>query len=279
MNMIAPKGCDDESRSLQGSTAGKLFLTVVTVVLNRREYLESTIKSVIEQTFKGIEYIIIDGGSTDGTKEIIERYADRISFWRSEPDKGIYDAMNKGMRAATGEWLHFLNAGDVLYRQDTVERVFSSPYGAAEMLYGDQEVVYDSDCSVIKRALPLKDIWKGMAFNHQSLFTKTALLREHPFQLSYKMAADYEFILFSFMKDAGFYYLGFPISSVALGGLSDMNVGAHIREQWQIARKYRDTPGVNIHYRYAMIVARFKKVLKAWLPRNTKNALVRYKYR
>jgi glycosyltransferase involved in cell wall biosynthesis len=279
MHIITPKGRDDQSRSLQGSTAEKPFLTVVTVVLNRREYLERTIKSVVEQTFKGIEYIIMDGGSTDGTKEVLEKYRDRISLWNSEPDKGIYDAMNKGMRAATGEWLHFLNAGDVFYRQDTVERVFSSPYGTAGMLYGDQEVVFDADCSVIKRALPLKDIWKGMVFNHQSLFTKTELLREHPFQLSYRIAADYEFIYFSFRKGVGFYYLGFPISSVALGGLSDMNVGAHMREQWQIARTYRDTPAVNIYYRYAMAVANFKKVLKAWLPRNMKAALVRYKYR
>lgn len=279
MNMIASKGCDDENRSLQGSPADKPILTVVTVVLNRREYLERTMKSVVEQTFKGIEYIVIDGGSTDGTQEIIEKYRDRISFWKSEPDKGIYDAMNKAVAAATGEWLHFLNAGDVYYHKDTVQRALSCSYGSADLLYGDEEVVYDADCSVIKKARPLKDMWKGMAFNHQSLFTKTALLRRHPFQLTYGIAADFEFILFSLVKGAGFYYLGFPISSNRLGGLSDKNVGAHIREQWQIARKYRDTPGVNFYYSYAVISAAFKKMLKALLPQHARNALVRYKYR
>jgi len=279
MNMIATKECDGESVPLQVSTAEKPFLTVVTVVLNRREYLERTIKSVLEQTFKGIEYIIIDGGSTDGTIEVIEKFGNRISFWKSEPDKGIYDAMNKAVAAATGEWLHFLNAGDMYYHKNTVQRALNCPYGAADLLYGDEEVVYDEECSVIKKARPLKDIWKGMAFNHQSLFTKTALLRRHPFQSTYRIAADYEFILFSLTQGTVFYYLGFPIAKVALGGLSDRNIRVHIREQWQIARKFRNTPGVNFYYRYAVISAAFKKMLKALLPQHARNALVRYKYR
>ena len=254
-------------------------VSVVTVVLNRAACIERTIQSVIGQSYGRIEYIVIDGGSRDGTKDVIERYRDKISFWSSGPDSGLYDAMNKGVGAATGGWIHFLNAGDVFCRQDTIQQAFSAPYGVADLLYGDEEVVYGPGCAVIKKARPHRDIWKGMIFNHQSLFVKTALLREHPFRTEYRIAADYEFVLFSFVQGAGLYYLGFPIASVALGGLSDMNVSAHIREQWQIARRFRDTARINTYYRYALASAAIKKVLKTLLPQNARNAIVKCKYR
>jgi glycosyltransferase involved in cell wall biosynthesis len=84
--------------------------------------IEQTILSVINQTYPHIEYIIIDGGSTDGTVDIIKKYANRIAYWVSEPDKGIYDAMNKGIRTAKGEWINFMNAGDLFYSKDTLEK-------------------------------------------------------------------------------------------------------------------------------------------------------------
>lgn len=86
-------------------------ISVVTVCYNAADTIEKTMLSVLNQTHHDIEYIIIDGGSTDGTVEIIRKYADRIAYWVSEPDKGIYDAMNKGIKVATGEWINFMNAG------------------------------------------------------------------------------------------------------------------------------------------------------------------------
>lgn len=99
-------------------------ISVITVCYNAVDTLEKTIQSVLEQTYHNIEYIIIDGGSTDGTVEIIHRYVDYLAYWVSEPDRGIYDAMNKGIERATGEWVNFMNAGDYFYNYDVISNVF-----------------------------------------------------------------------------------------------------------------------------------------------------------
>lgn len=102
----------------------KLLISVVTVCYNAADTIEKTMLSVLNQTYHDIEYIIIDGGSTDGTVEIIRKYADRIAYWVSEPDKGIYDAMNKGIKVATGEWINFMNAGDEFVDEGVIEKLF-----------------------------------------------------------------------------------------------------------------------------------------------------------
>lgn len=105
-------------------------LSIITVKLNNRDGLKRTIDSVVSQTFTDYEWIVIDGGSTDGSRELIEQYQDHFAYWCSEPDKGIYNAMNKGIAHAKGEWLQFLNSGDVLYSNNTLASVFSSKYDA-----------------------------------------------------------------------------------------------------------------------------------------------------
>ena len=102
----------------------KLLISVVTVCYNAADTIEKTMLSVLNQTYHDIEYIIIDGGSTDGTVEIIRKYADRIAYWVSEPDKGIYDAMNKGIKVATGEWINFMNAGDEFVDANVLDKLF-----------------------------------------------------------------------------------------------------------------------------------------------------------
>ena len=99
------------------------LISVVTVSYNAVSTIEQTILSVINQTYPNVEYIIIDGGSTDGTVDIIKKYADKIAYWVSEPDKGIYDAMNKGVVVATGEWINFMNAGDIFTDSDVIDKL------------------------------------------------------------------------------------------------------------------------------------------------------------
>jgi len=105
------------------SYPGKPLITVITVVLNGKKYLEDTILSVVNQTYNNIEYIIIDGGSTDGTLDIIKKYEEEIDYWQSEPDSGIFEAMNKGIKLATGDWIHFLHSDDRYYNDDVLEKV------------------------------------------------------------------------------------------------------------------------------------------------------------
>ena len=100
-------------------------LSIITVNLNNKDGLQKTIDSVISQTYKDFEWIIIDGGSTDGSKELIENYSDYVSYWVSEPDKGIYNAMNKGIKQSHGEYLQFLNSGDIFIEDNTLKQVVS----------------------------------------------------------------------------------------------------------------------------------------------------------
>lgn len=112
-------------------------ISVVTVCYNAVNDIEKTILSVINQTYPNVEYLIIDGGSTDGTMDVVNRYKDKIDVIVSEPDKGIYDAMNKGIDRATGEWINFMNAGDCFYKQDTLSSIFDSfDYSSCDVVYG-----------------------------------------------------------------------------------------------------------------------------------------------
>ena len=130
------------------------LISVITAVFNGEAHLEETIKSVITQNYTNIEYLIIDGGSTDGTLDIIKKYQEHISYWVSEPDKGVYDGMNKGIKAAKGQWLNFMNSGDIFASPDALEIFYrhclqnpqkSFFYGNTNISinYGDERKVLD----------------------------------------------------------------------------------------------------------------------------------------
>ncbi len=116
-------------------------VTIITVNFNNRAGLEHTIKSVVQQGFSDLEYIVIDGASTDGSVDVIRQYADKISFWKSEPDRGIYDAMNKGIRRATGEYVLFLNSGDYFTNSNILRRVFATDYNRTDLIVGQQKYI------------------------------------------------------------------------------------------------------------------------------------------
>jgi glycosyltransferase involved in cell wall biosynthesis len=153
----------------------KPIITIVTVTFNAEEYLEKTILSVIEQDYKNIEYIIVDGGSTDKTIEIIKKYEKNIYLWISESDKGIYDAMNKGVKYANGEFVNFMNAGDVFFDNTVCSRIFSNEI-TADLIYGDTIFYDNSGNENLVKAKSLDKLWEAMIFNHNSLFAKKDLL-------------------------------------------------------------------------------------------------------
>lgn len=169
-------------------------LSVVTVSYNCRDVMEQTICNVLKQTYGNIEYIIIDGGSTDGTKEIIERYRDRLAYYVSEPDRGIYDAMNKGIRAATGDWIIFRNAGDYFFKPTTVEEVFSTYDDQGEAVIaggtrcfgqsGYRDKHYDGRGA---------DVWQRAYISHPSAFVRMTVQKTHLFPTEYRIASDYYF--------------------------------------------------------------------------------------
>ena len=145
------------------------LISVVTVSYNAVSTIEQTILSVINQTYPNVEYIIIDGGSTDGTVDIIKKYADKIAYWVSEPDKGIYDAMNKGGLKTTGDFIQFLNAGDWLENEHVIEKIFKDWFKRVDVIYGDM-IIRRSDGVYYAKAQDLSHFENDFPLFHPSTF-------------------------------------------------------------------------------------------------------------
>ena len=158
-------------------------ISVVTVCYNAVDCIEQTMLSVLDQTYHDIEYIIIDGGSTDGTVDIIKKYADRLAYWISEPDKGIYDAMNKGIAVATGDYINFMNAGDTFRDQSSIYTYVDVIKPESEIIYGDVIIKYHSRFQY-RKPLWLDHLSECLPFCHQSVIVKTGLLRDRQFDTS-----------------------------------------------------------------------------------------------
>ena len=178
-------------------------LSVITVVFNNVKDIERTMLSVLNQTYTNIEYIIIDGGSNDGTLELIDKYKDRITKIISEKDNGIYDAMNKGLTLATGEYVLFMNSGDEIYARDTVEKVFDSAPDA-DIYYGETEMFDENWRSLGQRRhkspekLSFTSFKYGMSVSHQAIYIRRSLTS--PYSSEYKLSADIDWILNVFKK-------------------------------------------------------------------------------
>lgn len=187
-------------------------ITIITVVYNGIDVIEETILSVLNQTYSEVEYIIIDGGSTDGTIDIIKKYEDRISYWKSEPDKGIYDAMNKGIFVSSGEWLNFMNAGDTFYNNSIIEDVSTTLITSkADVIFGDVQFIF-SWGNIHKKGKYLNDQTEEMPFCHQSTFAKTTLLKEKKFDTKYKICADFNLFFTFWVEGKIFKYIPITIA-------------------------------------------------------------------
>jgi glycosyltransferase involved in cell wall biosynthesis len=267
---------DDENKTMNGTDMP--LISIVTVVFNDRENLERTILSVLGQTYSNIEYIIIDGGSTDGTVDSIRRYEDRIARWVSEPDKGLYDAMNKGIRLASGDWINFMNAGDCFFVQDTVSTVARHLQDDADLVYGHCRMVFRPDFSVIWKTGSTQDLWRGMIFRHQSLFTRTPVCKAVMFDLRYRIAADFTFIYSCYRKGYRFLGLDLTVSSVVLGGLSDINLLQGLQENRRVVLEHEDTLRVRLYYGYAILLLRLKNIIKRLIPEGLINRVRTLKY-
>ncbi len=176
-------------------------LTIITPSYNQAEFLERTILSVLNQGYPNLEYLIIDGGSTDQSAEVIRKYEKYITYWVSEKDKGQVDALNKGLGMATGQWVAFQNSDDV-YFPDTFlhfAKAAGNPEKPADIVYGDLYLVDQDDrATELLKTIPFSltsQVWEGMQMHNQSLFFKLDLVKRYGlFDESYRFAFDYEFI-------------------------------------------------------------------------------------
>lgn len=243
------------------------IITIITVVYNCKEGLEKTIKSIIDQTYPYIEYIVIDGNSNEGTIDIIKKYQNKITYWISEPDEGIYDAMNKGIRLSTGDWINFMNAGDRFYDPNTLSSLFIPvPKPSSEIIYGDTEFIYTFG-KYIRKPASLTYLKESMIFCHQSSFVRTYLLKKREFNTKYKICADYDFFLFCLREGRIFQYIPSTIAIFdAREGISSSNRIAREKE-FGIISEHEQTTEWKIKYFNFIIYHYLKKSAKHLLPK------------
>jgi glycosyltransferase involved in cell wall biosynthesis len=207
-----------------------MIVTIITVCRNHAQELERTIRSVESQTWQEREYLVIDGASTDDTLDVIKAHETSITRWISEPDQGIYDAMNKGVRMAQGEWVIFMNAGDTFASDDTLQRVFGSPQNA-DVIYGD---VIKGE--LVKKAEAPRNAHR-MFYCHQSAFVRTRCLREFPFDIRHRMSADFKQVKQLYLSGKTFLQLDFPVANFDTQGVSNKNRSAGLYDNIQVIRE------------------------------------------
>lgn len=218
-------------------------ISIITVVFNAAQFIEQTIKSIINQSYNNIEYIIIDGKSTDGTVDIIKQYNNNIHHWISEPDNGIYEAMNKGLKRASGDFVIFINAGDMFYSDNTLKQIPFNKHPDADIFYGETIIIDDKtgeELGLRRKKLPKNLSWKhykkGMVVCHQSILVKKSIA---PFyNTQYKLSADVDWVIRALKESKKTVFTNSIISKFLNGGISRTQQKLSLKERFIILKKY-----------------------------------------
>lgn len=223
-----------EKESMKLDMENDFKVSIITVSYNAVKTIEQTIQSVVNQTYNNIEYLVIDGQSTDGTQDIIERYKDSISYYISEPDNGIYDAMNKGISYATGDIVGIINSDD-WYETDAIEKVVNCfNHTSADVVYGEIWLINekgDKERQTRKSLIP----------PHPSMLVRRDIYQKYgKFDLSYKIAADYELMLRFISKGVSFEHMDDILANFRVTGISNEKGWECAKETYEIELKYLD---------------------------------------
>ncbi len=210
------------------SEQGKPLISIITVVRNGEKYLEQTIQSVLNQTYKNIEYIIIDGASTDGTLDIVRKYEDQIAYWVSEPDNGICHAWNKALNHAKGKWLYFLGADDYFWSTDTIKQIvpyLCEAYPSVRVVYGRVAIVTEKGEILQMSGVPWvnakRRILEVMSIPHQGVFHHQSLFEYHGrFNETFRVAGDFELLLRELKTRDAFFISEMTVAAMRVGGVS-----------------------------------------------------------
>jgi len=226
--------------------------SIITVTFNAAKVLENTLLSVINQTYGNIEYIIIDGASNDETVHIIRQYETGITYWTSEPDKGIYDAMNKGLQIATGDYVWFINAGDALQHRNVVMELatIAEQNGFPDILFGETDLINSEGVVFAKRRLktPRRLTWKsfkmGMLVCHQAFIVKRAIAPEY--NLLYRFSADYDWCIKCMFLATKITNSNIRLVNYLYEGTTTANRKKSLQERYAIMCKYYGTCATSI---------------------------------
>lgn len=211
-------------------------LSIITINLNNKDGLQKTIDSVLSQTFNDFEWIVIDGGSTDGSKELIEQYADRFAYWVSEPDKGIYNAMNKGVKVAQGEYLQFLNSGDWLWSADVLSKAFAEK-AADDILYGDYQMWSEEIGNYEEEKTPenltfsfLVHRWLG----HGASFIRREVIMDRRYDEQLRIASDWKFFIECALDNKSFRHVPVVVVGYGKNGISVIDQESVTKERAEV---------------------------------------------
>lgn len=241
------------------STDKEPLLSIVTVVYNGKLTIEQTIQSVIKQSYDNVEYIIVDGGSTDGTLDIIKKYEDKIDYWQSEPDDGIYYAMNKGCTLAKGDYICLLNADDWFepyvcktIASKIIKEKYDVYYAIARVINQEGEIFDIQGCTV--------NILNRGSIAHQTAFIKKDIYNNYKYDTKYRSAADYDFFCRLKKDGVSFKFIDTIFVNYRLAGMSDSNIGQ--LETYKIKYKYKYIGFINyfVHFIFLkLLLLRGKK--------------------
>lgn len=216
-------------------------LSIITVCYNNKDEIARTCESIIRQTWQDFEWIVVDGGSTDGTLDILQKYRHRINILISEPDTGIYNAMNKGIKRANGVWLNFMNGGDNFASDDALAQVFDHQDYEADILYGNMNFTKKNKPSFI-RTFPrilTKAFFYSSCINHQSSFIKRDLFEKYGmYDENYKIVADWEKWLMFLKSGCKFQHIDVTVADFYSGGISSKMSEKHLQERKKVFQKY-----------------------------------------
>lgn len=236
-------------------------ISIITVVFNGEKYIGRTIESVVGQTYREVEYIIIDGKSTDRTLEVAGAYKG-IHKVLSEPDTGLYDAMNKGLKLATGDYVWFLNSGDQIYSSSTIETMVAGLSGVPDIIYGGTMIIDEEQKEVGDRRLkpPAQLSWKsfrqGMVVCHQSILVRREMAPLY--NLDYRFSADIDWAIRATKEASEIHNVNLVLSRFLEGGLTDHNIKAGLKERFKIMRHfYGLIPTILRHFVFGIRLTNF----------------------
>ena len=249
------------------ASAGRPLVSVVTVCRNAASVLDATMQNVLAQTGCDFEYVVLDGLSTDGSVDIIQRYTERIAVWRSAQDSGVYEAMNAALELARGEWVLFMNAGDTFSSQDALRRMFAQVPADADVVYGHHLYRQETGTDELHHAAEFETTWSRLQRGdlwfdwlagipcHQATAVRRDLLRQLRFDLRYRIAADHDLMFRARAQGARFFNCDEVIAIYAAGGFSARQ-NERCRAEWaEIARSHGDAAAADEFYAYLEAVS------------------------
>ena len=220
-------------------------LSIITITYNAEQYLERTIQSIMNQSDQNFEYLIIDGKSKDGTLQIAEKYKNRVNQLICEPDKGLYDAMNKGLKNASGDFVWFMNAGDEINDSQAVEKIYKAINNKIDVLYGDTYFVDNAGniqglrSEITPHCLPKDLKWQdmklGMLVCHQAFITRKSIA---PLYMENNLSADVDWEIACLKNAREVRYLDFVVAKYLIGGISNKQLKRSLIDRYEVLKKH-----------------------------------------